>query len=150
MSDDETLGQRIGGFIFGIPLVFCSMEMVPGWGIFNLNWPNGYFYAIMAVCGSLAGMLMSSYRIPGLAGGLLAGYGALFAVGKVLENVNVIHNGVLVLVALIGVLPGVALYWAMRYPLQKMREARETVAEITDFEEPAELIDFVDQPVEDY
>ena len=44
------------------------MAMVPGWGMFNLNWTPGRFYAIMAVCGAVSGALMSNYRFAGLAG----------------------------------------------------------------------------------
>lgn len=106
-----TGGQKAAGLIAGLSIVFCSMEMVPGWGIFNLDWPPTVFYAIMAVSGAIAGIVgAADHRIPGLIGGLIAGPSALFAVGYVLAHVTVTYNIILVLVAMLGALPGFAVY----------------------------------------
>jgi hypothetical protein len=106
-----TAGQKAAGVIAGLSIVFCSMEMVPGWGMFNLDWPPAVFYGIMAVCGALAGVIgAAEHRLPGLVGGLIAGPSSLFAVGYVLAHVTVTHNIVLVLVAMIGALPGLAVF----------------------------------------
>jgi hypothetical protein len=111
----ETAGQKLGQFIFWLPMVFCSMEIVPNWGIFNLDWPPEVYFVIMAVCGAAAGALMApNYRVPGLVVGLLAGPGGLFAVTLLLQNVNSIHTIAIVLVALIGCLPGVGVGFALK------------------------------------
>jgi hypothetical protein len=104
-------GQTAAGLIAGLSIVFCSMEMVPGWGIFHLDWPPTAFYAIMAASGAIAGICgATDHRIPGLIGGVIAGPSALLAVGYVLAHVTVTYNVILVLVAMLGALPGFAVY----------------------------------------
>ena len=106
----DTPGQKIGQFVFWVPMVFCSMEMIPGWGFINPDWPREVYYAIMATSGALAGMLiLPKHLVPGLVGGLLAGPGGLFAVALLLENVQSTHTLVIVAVALLGCLPGIGI-----------------------------------------
>jgi hypothetical protein len=118
MSDyaqQPTRGQSIGGAIFGLSIVFCSMEMVPGWGIFHLNWPPGAFYLIMLICGGVSGLFFAAeYPLPGLIAGAISGLGALYAIALVLENVDSVYDVFLVIAGLVGALPGVGVYFALK------------------------------------
>ena len=89
-SNDLTPAQWVACLLFSIPLVFCSMEMVPGWGAFNLGWPPSVFFAIMAACGAVAGFLgPPGHRVPGLVGGLVAGVGSLAGTWLLLAHTTI-------------------------------------------------------------
>jgi hypothetical protein len=112
---EQTTGQKIGGVLFGVAAVFCSMEMIPGWGIFHLDWPHETFYSIMAVCGAISGFLLAPRnRLPGLAGGLVAGPGCLFATALLLEWTTWTHTVILAIVGMIGCLPGLGVYRGLK------------------------------------
>jgi len=103
-------------WIFILPLVFCSMEMVPGWGIFDLEWPASTFYGIMTVAGIVAGFLgCEGYRVPGMIAGVVTGAGSLYATAVLLRHTTVTHSIVLVLAGFVGALPGIGLYFALRF-----------------------------------
>ncbi|MEQ8789384.1 MAG: hypothetical protein RIC55_24030 [Pirellulaceae bacterium] len=98
-----------------IPQVLCSMEMVPGWGIFELGWPEAVYYAIMVVAGAVGGLLMAErHRFAGLVGGAIAGPGSIFAVALHLGSTDETWNFICVLLAAIGALPGIGVYWVLR------------------------------------
>ena len=102
--------------VFGLLLVFCGFEMVPGWGILHVKWPVEVFYVIMMISGAFAGVARDPRYLPGgIVGGAGAGFGALFALGLVLTRVTVMNKVVLLLVAAIGCLPGIGLYVLFRY-----------------------------------
>lgn len=110
----ETSGQKISGIVFVVAMLFCGMEMVPGWGLFHLDWPNWVYYLIMAVTGAIAGSCFATdHPLPGLVGGLVAGPGGIFAIAFVLEHSTVTYDIILLVVGLIGLLPGFALYKAL-------------------------------------
>ena len=112
----ETTGSKIGAGIFGIALVFCSMEMVEGWGILGLDWPPGVFYGITAVSGLVAGVLCGGrYIVPAVFGFMIGGVGALYAIACVLERVNTMHSVILVLVGFVGGLPGAGIYFVLKF-----------------------------------
>jgi hypothetical protein len=131
--EQESLGQKIGGGLLGLSLVFCSLEMVPGWGIFRLNWPTVVFVAIMAVCGSVSGLLLARrHRLPGLIGGLVGGPGALLAIAFVLERTTWTHSVILLVVGAIGALPGFlayALLAALEDAVARSRQQRHPAPE---------------------
>jgi hypothetical protein len=110
-----TRRQKFAALVFVLPLVFCSMEMVPGWGLFHLKWPHAAFYTIMAVAGAIAGALAPRNPIAGAPCGALAGVGALFAQAYVLERVTEIHDALLLLIGSVGMLPGLGLYFGVQY-----------------------------------
>jgi len=111
----DSPAQKFGFFLFGLSIWFCGEEMVPAWSRFNLDWPSEVFYGIMAVSSAISGMLIArNYLIPGLVGGLLAGPGGLFAAALLLENVNSIHGLIIVVVGLVGCLPGVGVGFGLK------------------------------------
>lgn len=113
---EETRGQKIAGTIFAVAIVVCSMEMVPGWGMFHLGWPPDVFYVIMAVAGVASAFCAGGrHVVPALAGFPLGGVGALFAIAWMLERVNVVYSVMLIIVGLIGAIPGAAIYFALRF-----------------------------------
>lgn len=102
--------QKWGLIIFVISNIFCADEMVPGWGLFHLDWPIYYFYVISVIGGTIGGAIFGGkYLIPGLIGGAIAGPGALFAVGKYLASVNVSYSTIDCLMAILGALPGIGI-----------------------------------------
>jgi len=108
---EETTGQKVGLTLFGLAIVFCSMEMVPGWGVLHLGWPPETYYAIMATVGALAGVLSAAqHRLAGLLGGLVAGPGSLGTIAFVLERTTSTHTLILVIVGALGAVPGLVLY----------------------------------------
>lgn len=116
MSDEwETWDQKIGFWILAIPLVLCGMEMVPGWGMFNLGWPYTWFYAIAATTGLVGGGLLArGSRLAGICGGCIGSVGALYATVMLLENVNQIHSIMLAIVGMIGAIPGFIAYLVLK------------------------------------
>jgi hypothetical protein len=108
-----------------LTLVFCSMEMVPGWGIFKLNWDRATFYLIVATTGALAGSISAKRRLLGMAAGALAMMGALFCTALVLDHVQSVPKVVLVLAGGIGALPGVGFYFCVDRLLNKLRNPTE-------------------------
>ena len=111
ISSREPLQEKIGGLLFGLSIVFCSMEMVPRWSVLNLQWPPIAFIGLMGVCGAVSGWLLASHhRLPGLCGGLFAGPGALLAIAFVLERTTWTHTLIVMAVGAIGALPGLGLY----------------------------------------
>jgi hypothetical protein len=112
----ETPAGKFACGLFGLALVFCSLELMPGWGIFHLAWSPWAFYAIMGASGAFAGFAMAvSHRVPGLVGGLVGGLGSLYAVALALADARSIHSGVLFLVALVGCLPGYAVFFVLMF-----------------------------------
>src|SRR5262249_10625915 len=91
-------------------LVVCSTEMVPGRGLLELRWDHSTFYLIAGAVGALSGVVLARYRLPGLVAGgpLLAG--AVLCAALALEHVSQIPTLLLVMVAGVGALPGLALY----------------------------------------
>ena len=105
----------IAMWLFMVPLVVCSMEIVPGWGIFHLNWPPSAFYGIVGVTSAAAGFIgIEEYRIPALVAGPVAGVGALLASSMLLSTVDSTSNVVIVFVELIGALPGIGLFYVLK------------------------------------
>jgi hypothetical protein len=134
----QTPAQNIGAGLFGLSIVICSMEMVPGWGLLHLGWSPGVFMGIMAACGAVSGLLMAAkHPVPGLLGGLVAGPGALFAIGFVLERTTRTQSLILVIVGLVGALPGVGLYAALA-ALQNALTRQWTEPQRDDDEEDAD------------
>jgi hypothetical protein len=107
--------QTVGLVLFTFALIFCSREVVPAWSSFQLDWPPGAFYALMALLGTVAGGLFGkNYWLPGAFGGMLAGLGALAAMAFVLERTTYTNNYVFVIVAGIGSLPGVGVGFGLK------------------------------------
>jgi hypothetical protein len=112
--------ENLGVVIFSGPLFLCSMEMVPGWSlthiVFGVTWPPALCYYVTVVCGAIGGCLFATgYRVPGIIGGIFASVGGLFALSFVLERSTIAHTFVLVIVILIGSLPGMGLGYLLRF-----------------------------------
>lgn len=107
----DSPGAKFGGLLLGLSMAFCGMEMVPGWGVFHLDWPPIAFYGIMTVCCGLSGFLMDpEHRLAGLFGGIVGGPGALAAIALVLSHTTWTNDLIVVFAGAIGALPGVGLY----------------------------------------
>lgn len=128
---EETLGQTIGGGLAGLSVVFCAMEMVPGWGFIGLDWPANTFYIIAGVCGAISGFLFAhESRIAGFAGGLAGEVGALFAIQFLLQHVNRANTLILVVVGIIGALPGFGIYWLLSTIQKSISGTDETQTDV--------------------
>ena len=107
--------QTVGILLFTFALIFCSMEMVPAWSRFRLDWSPSAYYALMSLLGMAAGALFGGkYFLPGAFGGMLAGLGALGAMAFVLERSRYTNNLIFVLVAGVGSLPGLGVGFVLR------------------------------------
>lgn len=121
-------GTELGKFenftiiVFVLALIFCSMHVVPGWGIFDLDWHPGVHYAIMCAAGALCGFAVAKYKVFGAGCGIISGIGAMYACQFILERVNKMPSKALVLIALVGILPGFLLYLGLAYFLNKQNE----------------------------
>jgi hypothetical protein len=91
-------------------LVVCSTEMVPGRGLLNLGWDRSTFYLIAGAAGALSGAVLARHRLPGLVAGGPTVAGAVFCSALSLEHVAQTPSLLLVMVAGVGALPGLALY----------------------------------------
>jgi hypothetical protein len=115
--DPEIVARTIGPFLLTYPLIFCGMAMVPAWDSLQLGgWPPGVYQAIMAICGAGCGFLLaeSDHRLPGLAGGALAGLGSLYAIVFHLEQTISTSVVIFSVMTLIGSISGFALYLVLR------------------------------------
>jgi hypothetical protein len=109
MNENSPAG--IAFFVYVMVIVVCSMEMVPGWGIVDVGWPESRFYWIAGITGAICGIFMASDdRLAGMIGTPVGGVGALFATTLVLKHSTETHDGILALVGILGALPGLAVY----------------------------------------
>jgi len=93
----------------------CSLEIVPGWEILELGWSTARFYMILAASGLLVGGLMTErYWLPGLIAGPVIGMGGLTAVAWHLGLVPATNSVFVFILALVGTIPGWAIYTALR------------------------------------
>jgi hypothetical protein len=102
---------------FCCALVFCTMQAVPNWThpSLRLGWDPHIFYWIIGISGAVTGLLTAHYRFPGLLAGAVAGTGSLLTAVLILERVNPYSRIVLVMVGIIGLLPGVAIYCVLHF-----------------------------------
>jgi hypothetical protein len=106
---------QIALIVFVATLVVCSMEMIPGWGMMDLEWPRWVFYMIIGIVGAVTGFVgIENYRLPALISGPVVGVGALYASAILLERVSETHDAVIVFVEGIGALPGIGLFFLLR------------------------------------
>jgi hypothetical protein len=117
---DFTTLQKVGLGVFVLGNIFASEEMVPGWG-FHLGLPHALLYAIAIGSGAAGGaMIAGRYVLPGLAGGSIAGLGALWAVAAYLAAVDVSHSAISFLCAAGGALPGIGIGFGLRFVQDKL------------------------------
>jgi hypothetical protein len=109
--------QTTAQAMLGIAILLCGTELVPGWGMLGLGWPPEAHYAIMAAAGAFAGAVTvrRRYAVPGLIAGAVAGIGALAAVAWYLTFVERTPTELLVVVGAVGALPGIGLYYVLRW-----------------------------------
>ncbi len=119
MEENETALGQIGHILLGLSLVFCTMEIVPGWGFigdaFNLQWPPAVFYVIAGVAGAVGGFLIGGrYCVPGMIGFAIGAVCSVFAASLPLHRVQSIHTGILMLLAVLGLLPGMGVFQILK------------------------------------
>jgi hypothetical protein len=97
---------------FCCALVFCTMQAVPSWTHpdLRLGWSPTICYWVIGIAGAATGLVVARYRFPGMVAGALAGIGSVLAGVILLERINSYSRIVLVMVGMIGLLPGVAVY----------------------------------------
>jgi hypothetical protein len=110
VNAEDSKFSKVAMIIFVIALIFCSLEVVPGWGLFDLEWPPSIFYAIMAAAGALYGAAIAKMRVIGAVCGVISGVGAIGLTQLLLQNVNWIPGKAIVIAAAIGAIPGFGLY----------------------------------------
>jgi hypothetical protein len=101
----------------------CTMQAVPG--VVHPDWRWGWdpriCYWIIGIAGAATGCLTAHYRFPGLLAGALAGSGSLLASAFVLERFNTYSRYAHVLMTIIGLLPGVAVYCILHVGIDRLR-----------------------------
>jgi hypothetical protein len=109
---------------FCCTLVFCTMQAVPSWThpSLRLGWDPSICYWIIGISGAVTGLLIAQYRFPGLLAGACAGSGSLLAAVLVLDRVDPFSRIVLVMVGMLGLLPGVAVYCVLHVVIDTLRE----------------------------
>lgn len=117
---------KVGLWVALLPNIFCSAEMVPGWG-FNLGLSHTLLYVIALTGGAIGGGLMGGrYFLAGIAGGLLGSLGALWAVVAYLAAVDTSYSAIMAIVALAGALPGIGLGIGLGYLQKRLTERPPT------------------------
>ena len=119
-EQEETPSQKLGLWIAIIPVLFFSNEAAPGWGFLNLNWDLWVFLTIVGVCGCIGGALHAK-EAPwaGLIGGAVMAMGALGATQAYLHMTTSTHTFVLVLIGLVGAIPGAGVYYLAKNVLYR-------------------------------
>jgi hypothetical protein len=113
-SEVTPRGQMIGGTLFTVAIALCASQIVPGWSI-TIGWRPEVFFAIMAVCGVVAGFLWEpKHRIAGMVAGPIAGCGGLLAMALHLSAVTETYDKLVILIGLLGCLPGIGLFCALK------------------------------------
>jgi hypothetical protein len=109
--------------LFCCVLVFCTMQAVPGWTdpSLRLGWHPSISFWIIGSGGALTGLVIARYRFAGLLAGALAGSGSLLTAVFVLERINPFSRIVLVMVGMLGLLPGVAVYCTLHVLIDRLR-----------------------------
>lgn len=112
--------EKIGGAILGIGVILCVMEIVPGWGLLGrllgLEWPPAVYYVIALLSGAVGGFLLGNrYCVPGMIGYAIGAVCALFVASFPLYYVESIHSGLLFVLAMFGLIPGVVIHRGLKY-----------------------------------
>lgn len=110
-------------------IAFFSMELVAGWEPLELQWPIDRYYLFLAVSGLIVGGLMSErYWLPGLITGPLIGLGGLATVAWHMTTIPSTNSVFVFMVAMIGTIPGWALFVALRLWQASVTETTEEAA----------------------
>jgi hypothetical protein len=101
-----------------IPAILCGVISCGGaldaaWGGIGLGLDLTDYVFAAAITGAVGGLLGAQYRLPGLIAGALVGAGGLLAVYLFLSSIkaNAVRNIVVLLVWLIGAIPGGLIYY---------------------------------------
>jgi hypothetical protein len=97
---------------FGCALAFCTAEGNPSWThpSVRLGWPLWSCFGIIAVAGAITGLVVARIRLLGFLAGAVAGSGSLLALVMVFQGYTHFPRYAAVIVEMLGLLPGVALY----------------------------------------
>jgi hypothetical protein len=115
----------ISFLIFISALILSGFQLAPGWEMFHLGWDPSIYYCVVGVCGVINGLLAAERRLVGMIANPIAGLGSLWLLGVVLSFLPAIPKLVLVLVLVIGLLPGIIVYWVLDRLLPKPAEAQK-------------------------
>jgi hypothetical protein len=91
------------------------MEAVPSWTHpdLRLGWDPSILYWIIGISGAVTGLVVAQYRLPGLVAGAIAGTGSVLTAVFLLERINPFSRIVFWMVGMIGLLPGLAVYYML-------------------------------------
>jgi hypothetical protein len=112
---EESPWTRPAWIFFGCVLVFCTMQGNPGWTdpSLRVDMPLEACFWILGLAGAATGWVVARYRLAGLLAGAVAGSGSLLAALLVFQAFTHFPRRAVVLVQVIGLFPGVALYFLL-------------------------------------
>jgi hypothetical protein len=108
---------------FCCAMILCTMQAVPSWvhPDWRWGWDLEVCYGILASCGAVTGFVVARYRLLGLLAGAVAGAGSVLSAVLILERLNPFSRYTFAMAALVGLLPGVAVYWALHVITDRLR-----------------------------
>jgi hypothetical protein len=114
MTNDTRRILEVLTYAFLLPVALIAMEITPGWSLLKLNILPIVGYMLACVCGVLSGFCGGRiyghrYYLVFMAGQVVAAVGGLATAQLTLCNVNNVSYRLLLLVTLVGTLPGIGL-----------------------------------------
>jgi hypothetical protein len=96
-----------------------ARELVPAWAFLNLGWEPIVYYTIVAILGGVSGFA-GDYKLIAIPCFALSSIGSLYLTASFLEQVNMIHRLVVLVIVVVGALPGQLVYSVIWIVLQKL------------------------------
>jgi hypothetical protein len=110
----DSIGGSLGVGLFIISTLICSFEMVPGWGGLQLGLTAPTIFAAAILCGTVSGALVcDKHRLLGALCGAVCSAGSLSLVSLHLWVLPVTSGKLAAVMAGLGCLPGVGLYYSI-------------------------------------
>ncbi len=125
---EESAWYRPAWLCFFCTLIFCSVQGIPGWTdpSLRLDISLGTCYWIAGISGGLTGWVVARYRWAGFFAGALGGYSSMLATAHVFHGFTDLPRRAVVLVQLVGLLPGVVLYWILHIVRDQLKRISPT------------------------
>jgi hypothetical protein len=102
---------KLGLYAFFLTVIVGGLSSVPGWELLGFTIPPAVFFVIATTVGIAAGAIGAKLRIAGAVAAGLCGAGSAGALWILLTFVSIVPNVVIMLVLLVGCLPGMGVYW---------------------------------------
>lgn len=133
-----TVRQRVAIVIGTLPVVVCSLEMIPDrCHVCRDDMELDAYFFTAAVCGGFAAVIYGDslvYWLPRLVGGSISALGSLFTIWMVLTSIPSNLAFLLFFVGALGAMPGVLIYFLMKIVADEC-----FVSDLDDYDEIAPL-----------